>query len=61
MARTGQVFESFHEGMSAGHEAGRAHDVLYLVGFMVGFAWGAISATRLAEQPRPFERIDRTA
>ncbi len=60
MARSGESFESFHEGLNAGHEAGKTQDVLYAFGFVVGFIWGALASARRVE-PRVFERADRTA
>jgi hypothetical protein len=60
MPRNSVQFQSFHEGMNAGHEAGRSQDVLYAVGFLVGFVWGAFESARHREQ-RTFERVSETA
>ena len=60
MARDSVQFESFHEGMTAGHEAGRTRDVLYAVGFLVGFVWGALESARRREH-RTFDRVAGTA
>jgi hypothetical protein len=60
MARDSAQFHSFHEGMTAGHEAGRSQDVLYAVGFLAGFVWGAFESVRRKEH-RGFERVRETA
>jgi hypothetical protein len=60
MARNGEPFDSFREGMSAGHDAGRSRDLLYAAGFITGFIWGFITSARRSEA-RPFGRVNRTA
>jgi hypothetical protein len=51
-------FESFREGMAAGHEAGRTQDLLYAVGFMAGFLWGFFAPKA---EPRRVETMPRGA
>lgn len=60
MARDSVQFQSFHQGMTAGHEAGRTKDVLYAVGFLIGFMWGAVENAGRREQ-RTFDRVAETA
>jgi hypothetical protein len=48
MTKTGSAFESFHEGITAGHDAGRSQDLLYAFGFLVGFVWGALENAKPA-------------
>ena len=36
-------FEDFHTGLRAGHDAGQTRNLLYLAGFLIGFAWGALA------------------
>jgi hypothetical protein len=60
MARISGNLESFQEGMTAGHEAGRSRDLLYAVGFIAGFIWGAIEHARRSEV-RAFQAAGRTA
>jgi hypothetical protein len=55
MTKTGRAFESFHEGITAGHDAGRSRDLLYAFGFLVGFVWGALENAKPAE-PRAVGR-----
>jgi len=61
MRRSGEPFESFREGLAAGHDAGRSHDLLYAAGFLVGFVWGAIAERRRHAQAEPFERATQSA
>lgn len=61
MRRSGEPLESFREGLTAGHEAGRSHDLLYAAGFLVGFLWGAIAEPRRRAQGESFERAAHSA
>ncbi len=58
MAKSGEAFESFREGLTAGHEAGRTEDLLYAFGFVVGFIWGAVLDAR---RDRGREKLEKPA
>ncbi len=51
MPRSEDRFEDFHAGLSAGYDAGQNRDLLYAVGFLAGFVWGAVASIR-GERPR---------
>ncbi len=61
MLPIGNRFESFHEGMTEGHEAGRSKDLLYAIGFLAGFIWGAVSRLRDEGPERDLEGARRFA
>ncbi len=54
------TFENFRRGLADGHEVGRTHDVLYAVGFVAGFIWGALTTLREAKV-REYEELPRRA
>lgn len=54
------TFENFRRGLADGHEVGRAHDLVYALGFVAGFVWGAL--TTLHEgKVREYEQLPRRA
>jgi hypothetical protein len=48
----GEGYDRFREGVAAGHEAGRSHEVMYALGFAAGFLWGALFDKRHTEPER---------
>jgi hypothetical protein len=56
MAGTEDAFVRFRDGMTAGHEAARSHDLLFAAGWLIGFVWGAIATLPRPVERRPFER-----
>lgn len=51
MPLTSDGLDSFRDGLAAGHAAGQEHDLLYAVGFAVGYVWGAFAERQFASRP----------